>query len=57
MSDILEKIAIYKREEVAARKASDGNLDARLKTASAPRGFMRALTRDQRPGHLSLIAE
>jgi indole-3-glycerol phosphate synthase len=57
MSDILEKIAIYKREEVAARKASDADLDARLKTASAPRGFMRALKRDQKPGNLSLIAE
>ena len=57
MSDILEKIAAYKREEVAARKASGADLDARLKTASPPRGFMTALTRDRKPGALSLIAE
>ena len=57
MSDILEKIAAYKREEVAARKASGADLDARLETASPPRGFMTALTRDRKPGALSLIAE
>jgi len=57
MSDILEKIATYKREEVAARKASSVNLDERVRAASAPRGFRAALVRDQRPGSLSLIAE
>jgi indole-3-glycerol phosphate synthase len=55
MSDILAKIAAYKREEVAARKAAgpaapDG-------AVSPPRGFRAALARAQAPGRLALIAE
>lgn len=59
MSDILEKIAAYKRDEVAARKAlrrlADVELEARL--ATPPRGFRRALERAHEPGRLALIAE
>jgi len=55
MSDILEKIAAYKRDEVAARKA------ARPAVAtggvSPPRGFRAALERSHAPGRLALIAE
>ena len=55
MSDILEKIATYKREEVALRKAAR----ATVSTAgvSAPRGFRAALERAHAPGRLALIAE
>lgn len=57
MSDILDRIATYKREEVAGRKTAAIDLDARLQAASAPRGFRAALERDRKPGGLSLIAE
>jgi indole-3-glycerol phosphate synthase len=55
MSDILERIAAYKREEVAERKAAR----ATVSTAgvSAPRGFRAALERAHAPGRLALIAE
>jgi indole-3-glycerol phosphate synthase len=59
MSDILEKIAAYKREEIAARKAKrpQAQLEADAAAASAPRGFRRALERAHGPGRLALIAE
>ena len=59
MSDILTRIAAYKREEVADRKArnSQGELEAEAKAASAPRGFARALEAAHAPGRLALIAE
>jgi indole-3-glycerol phosphate synthase len=59
MSDILTKIAAYKRDEVAARKAvrSLGDLESAAKTVSAPRGFRAALERGHAPGRLALIAE
>lgn len=59
MSDILDKIAAYKREEVAERKAqrSLADLEAAAKTASPPRGFRAALERAHAPGKLALIAE
>lgn len=59
MTDILAKIAAYKREDVAARKAarSQADVDAAAKTASAPRGFKAALKAKHAPGKLSLIAE
>ena len=59
MSDILEEIAAYKREDVAARKAArpQGAVDAAARTASAPRGFRAALERAHAPGRLALIAE
>ena len=55
MTDILAKIAAYKREEVAGRKAAR----ATVSTAgvSRPRGFRAALERAHAPGRLALIAE
>jgi indole-3-glycerol phosphate synthase len=55
MSDILEKIAAYKRDEVAARKAARGAVSTA--GVSAPRGFLSALERAHGPGRLALIAE
>ena len=59
MSDILDKIAAYKRIEVAERKAglSLRELDHAAASASEPRGFRRALERAHVPGRLALIAE
>lgn len=59
MSDILEKIATYKRTEVAERKpaASLATLEARIKEVNAPRGFQNALVVHKQPRSLSLIAE
>ncbi|MGE5566706.1 MAG: indole-3-glycerol phosphate synthase TrpC [Parcubacteria group bacterium] len=55
MADILEKIAAYKREDVAARKRARPQVDT--SAASAPRGFRAALERAHAPGRLALIAE
>lgn len=55
MSDILARIAAYKREEVAARKAARPTIDPT--GASAPRGFRKALEAAHGPGRLALIAE
>jgi len=59
VSDILEQIAAYKREDVAARKArrSQAAVDAAAAEASAPRGFRQTLERAHAPGRLALIAE
>ena len=59
MSDILDKIADYKRGEVAERKAarSLAELEGAAKAASPPRGFRKALERAHSPGKLALIAE
>ena len=59
MSDILTRIAAYKRDEVAARKAlrAQGQVEAAAAAASAPRGFARALEAAHAPGRLALIAE
>ena len=59
MNDILDRIAAYKREEVAARKALRPIevLEAAAQEASEPRGFRAALERAQQPGRLALIAE
>ena len=59
MSDILDKIADYKRGEVAERKAARGlaELESAAKAASPPRGFRKALERAHSPGKLALIAE
>ena len=59
MSDILTRIAAYKREEVAERKAgaSQAEMETAAKAASAPRGFARALEAAHAPGRLALIAE
>ena len=59
MSDVLERIAAYKRDEVADRRRgrSQGDVEALAKAASAPRGFQAALLRAHAPGRLALIAE
>ena len=59
MSDILAKIAAYKRDEVAARQAARGaaEVEAAARAAPAPRGFRAALERARSPGRLALIAE
>jgi indole-3-glycerol phosphate synthase len=59
MSDILERIAAYKRQDVAERKAfrSRAEIEAAAREAAAPRGFRAALERAHAPGRLALIAE
>jgi indole-3-glycerol phosphate synthase len=57
LSDILARIGAYKAHEVLARKLVLRDLDDRVATQSAPRGFRAALARDHRPGRLALIAE
>ncbi|HMC94079.1 MAG TPA: indole-3-glycerol phosphate synthase TrpC, partial [Polyangia bacterium] len=59
MSDILDRIAAYKREEVAAHKLARPltEVEAAAREASAPRGFRVALERAHGPGRLALIAE
>ena len=58
MSDILARIADYKRQEVAERRArrTDAQVEAAAAAASPPRGFAAALGRAA-PGRLTLIAE
>jgi indole-3-glycerol phosphate synthase len=59
MSDILDKIAAYKREDVNARKLARSytDLEGAAFGASPPRGFKAALERAHAPGRLALIAE
>ena len=59
MSDILARIAAYKRDEVASRKAAAGQaeIEARAASASPVRGFAHALEAAHAPGRLALIAE
>jgi indole-3-glycerol phosphate synthase len=60
MSDILSRIADYKREEVAVRKAARSltEVEAAAVAASAPRGFRAALAeRHLETGRPALIAE
>jgi indole-3-glycerol phosphate synthase len=59
MSDILQTIAAYKRQDVAARKLARSytDLEGAAFRASAPRGFKAALERHHAPGRLALIAE
>jgi indole-3-glycerol phosphate synthase len=55
VSDILETIAAYKRQEVAQRKARTPSVA--VDGASPPRGFRAALAHAHGPGRLALIAE
>ena len=59
MSDILAKIAAYKRDEVVARKAATtiAEVEARARAATAPRGFRAALQARSDEGRIGLIAE
>ena len=60
MTDVLARIAAYKREDVAARKAatSQDAVEALARAASAPRGFRAALERvGEETGRPALIAE
>jgi indole-3-glycerol phosphate synthase len=57
--DVLARIAAYKREEVAARKAvrSQSEIEAEAAVAGMPRGFKAALERHAVDGRPALIAE
>src|SRR5436190_10134219 len=59
MSDILARIEIYKRAEIAAakRKCAIATMEARAKSAPAPRGFVAAIERKLAAGTFGLIAE
>jgi indole-3-glycerol phosphate synthase len=59
MADILQKIAAYKREEIAAAKRSrpPAALEQEAKSAGAPRGFANAIERRLAAGDYALIAE
>ncbi|HEV2562193.1 MAG TPA: indole-3-glycerol phosphate synthase TrpC [Rhizomicrobium sp.] len=56
---ILDDIAKYKREEIAAAKAriSPSEIEQRAKAAAPPRGFRAALQRKKDRGEYGLIAE
>lgn len=59
MSDILQKIANYKREEIAAAKQARPlrTVEASARDASAPRGFFKALVERFDAKEFGLIAE
>ena len=59
MADILTKIEAYKREEIASAKRarSMSEVLAAAKTASPPRGFVRAIRAKLARGDYALIAE
>jgi indole-3-glycerol phosphate synthase len=59
MATILDEIASYKRQEVAAAKQHVplSTLEERAKAQSSPRGFHQALKNKISAGHYALIAE
>lgn len=59
MSDILEKIGAYKREEIAAAKQArpPAEIERAAKAASPSRGFLRAIENRIASGGYALIAE
>ena len=59
MADILQKIEAYKREEIAAAKASvpQSEIERRAAAAPAPRGFANALSAKLDHDEYALIAE
>jgi indole-3-glycerol phosphate synthase len=59
MADILQKIAAYKRKEIAAAKRArpPAAIERDAAAASAPRGFLRAIESRLNAGDYALIAE
>jgi indole-3-glycerol phosphate synthase len=59
MADILQKIADYKRDEIAAAKRQNplAAIERDAAAAPAPRGFLRAIERRLKAGDYALIAE
>jgi indole-3-glycerol phosphate synthase len=59
MPDILQKIEAYKREEIAAAKRVRplATVERWMATATAPRGFLRAIEGRLQAGDYALIAE
>jgi indole-3-glycerol phosphate synthase len=59
MSDILQRIEAYKREEIAAAKRTRplSALEAEARAAPAPRGFRAAIEKRLAAGGFALIAE
>ncbi|MEH6664569.1 MAG: indole-3-glycerol phosphate synthase TrpC [Brevundimonas sp.] len=59
MTDVLSRIAAYKREDVAARKAArpQAEVEALAAAAPPPRGFRQALEDKAAPDRPALIAE